>query len=266
MIDRFRLPLTVNTAALRDDLIALSAEGWVPHFNGDFHDGDWTGLVLRGPMGATDSLLSTGEAFADTPLMALCAGVRTLLAGLDCPLRAVRLLRLAPGASIHEHRDYDLGYEQSEARLHVPVLTNPGVEFHLRNRRVEMAPGEVWYLDLGQPHRVFNGGATDRIHLVIDVGVNNWLRALIPFEAADPFRPPEPLVDADTAAANLDRFRVLVAAEPDLHAALRDTTDRDLFVEETIRLGLERALPFTAAAVRDAMADERRRWNEQWMR
>jgi len=266
MIDRFRLPLTFDAAALQADLRTLSAEGWIPHFNSGFYDGDWSGLVLRGPTEGGESLLAIGEAFADTPLLDLCPGVREVLARLDCPLRAVRLLRLGPGGMIHEHRDYDLGYDRGEARLHVPVVTNADVAFHLRNRRVDMAPGETWYLDLSQPHRVFNGGATDRIHLVIDVGVNDWLRELIPFEAVDPFRPTWPQVEPEIAAANLSAFRALVATRPDLHAALRDTTDRDLFIEETMRLALEHHLPLSAATVRDAMAEERGRWNEQWMK
>ena len=266
MIDRFQLPLTFDAAALQADLEALSAEGWIPHFNSGFYDGDWSGVVLRGPAEGGDSLIATADVFADTPLLALCPAVREVLAKLHCPLRSVRLLRLGPGGMIREHRDYDLGYDRGEARLHVPVITNPEVAFHLRNRPVAMAPGEAWYLDLSQPHRVVNGGTTDRIHLVIDVGVNDWLCGLIPFEADDPFRPEPPQVEPETAAANLQRFRAMVAASPALHAALRDTTDRQLFTEETVRLGLEHGLPFTEASIRDAMAEERSRWNAQWMK
>ena len=266
MIDRFQLPFVFDAPALQADLAALSSEGWIPHFNHGFYDGDWSGVVLRGPVDGSDSLIATGAGFADTPLMDLCPGVRTVLASLHCPLRAVRLLRLGPGGVIKEHRDYDLGYDRGEARLHVPVVTHPDVVFHLRNRPVVMQPGEAWYLDLSQPHRVINGGETDRIHLVIDVGVNDWLRGLIPFEAEDPFRPAPPEVGGPEAVANLERFRALVATTPALHAGLRDTTDRDLFVEETIRLGLEHGLPFTAEAVREAMSTERSRWNAQWMR
>jgi hypothetical protein len=65
----------------------------------------------------------------------------------------VRLLRLGPGGVIKEHRDYDLGYDLGEARLHVPIVTDPEVAFHLRNRRVTMAEGETWYLDLS-PSRI----------------------------------------------------------------------------------------------------------------
>jgi hypothetical protein len=38
-----------------------------------------------------------------------------------------------------------------------------------------MAPGEGWYLRLSDPHTVANRGDTDRVHLVIDARMNDWL-------------------------------------------------------------------------------------------
>jgi quercetin dioxygenase-like cupin family protein len=42
-----------------------------------------------------------------------------------------------------------------------------------------MHEGELWYLDFSQKHRVENNGATDRIHLVMDCKVNDWLVEII---------------------------------------------------------------------------------------
>jgi hypothetical protein len=42
-----------------------------------------------------------------------------------------------------------------------------------------MNEGEGWYLNLSLPHRVENNGTTDRVHLVIDYVVNEWMRSLI---------------------------------------------------------------------------------------
>jgi quercetin dioxygenase-like cupin family protein len=53
------------------------------------------------------------------------------------------------------------------------------VEFLLQGRRIEMREGEAWYLDLNLPHAVANRGRTDRIHLVVDCVVNDWVRALL---------------------------------------------------------------------------------------
>ena len=38
-----------------------------------------------------------------------------------------------------------------------------------------MAPGSVWYLRLADEHSIVNGGTRDRVHLVIDCTVDDWL-------------------------------------------------------------------------------------------
>ena len=93
-----------------------------------------------------------------------------------CPLQSVRFLKLAAGSRIREHRDLNLAYEDGELRLHIPVRTNAQVEFYLNNKLLTLHEGECWYLNFNLPHRVVNGGATDRIHLVLDCVVNDWLR------------------------------------------------------------------------------------------
>ena len=80
---------------------------------------------------------------------------------------------------VKEHCDYNLGFEDGEVRLHIPVLTNPAVEFVLDGKRITMNPGEVWYHNFNLPHRVANHGPTDRIHLVMDCFLNGWLCDLI---------------------------------------------------------------------------------------
>jgi hypothetical protein len=59
------------------------------------------------------------------------------------------------------------------------------VEFVLNQVRVIMNEGECWYLNLNEPHHVTNRGAADRIHLVVDCVVNDWLRDLMLAAAAD---------------------------------------------------------------------------------
>ena len=40
-----------------------------------------------------------------------------------------------------------------------------------------MQEGEAWYLNFNLPHRVKNGSSSDRLHLVMDCTVNDWLTA-----------------------------------------------------------------------------------------
>ena len=93
-------------------------------------------------------------------------------------------MRLTPGSLIREHRDHDLSFEDGMVRIHVPVTTNDGVDFRLNGVRCVMPAGSVWYLRLSDPHSVANRGGTDRVHLVIDAAVNDWLGALLERAAA----------------------------------------------------------------------------------
>jgi aspartyl/asparaginyl beta-hydroxylase (cupin superfamily) len=101
------------------------------------------------------------------------------LDSINCPKEQVRLLRLAAGSKIKEHKDYFIGIDEGYVRLHIPLITNPLVEFYLDGERIVMNEGELWYLDFGLKHSVFNGGAEDRVHLVVDCRVNEWLMKMI---------------------------------------------------------------------------------------
>ena len=182
--DRLRLPLSFDPDRLVRDLEALSSVGWIAHFVKQNYEGDWDVIPLRGVAGATHPVQMiyadpTATAFQDTPMLASCAYFREVLAAFACEVQTVRLMRLTPGSVIKEHNDHDLGTETGMARVHIPITSNPGVAFELNRRRVVMAPGEAWYLRLSDPHRVANRGETDRVHLVADLVVNDWLTALL---------------------------------------------------------------------------------------
>ncbi|HUR23845.1 MAG TPA: aspartyl/asparaginyl beta-hydroxylase domain-containing protein [Acidimicrobiales bacterium] len=177
-----RLPWRFDAQLLRVDVAALTTDDWVPHFNTGYYEGDWSGAALRSVGGEAGRLYpdpTASAAFADTPLLARCPGARATLDQFRCPLLAVRFLRLGAGSRIREHRDLNLGYEDGEVRIHVPVSTDPGVEFRLDGRRVDMAEGEAWYMDLNLPHSVVNTGSTPRIHLVVDCVVDDWLAGIM---------------------------------------------------------------------------------------
>ena len=57
----------------------------------------------------------------------------------------------------------------------MPIETNTDVHFFLNDSEVFMNQGECWYLRLSDPHNVDNNSQSDRIHLVLDVVVNDWL-------------------------------------------------------------------------------------------
>ena len=181
------LALRFDPGPLQDDVAALLDEDWIPHFNTSYYQGDWSGVALRSVGGVAHQLYPDPNpkgSYEDTEILARCPALGAAIAGFECEKLSVRLLRLGPGASVREHSDYKLGYEDGEVRIHVPVETNPAAVFELEGRRIEMRPGESWYLDLNLRHRVANDGAEPRIHLVIDCVVNDWLTRTL--EAGQP--------------------------------------------------------------------------------
>lgn len=185
--DRLRLPLDFDPERLAADLANLAAVAWTAHFVTQNYDGDWSAIALRAAAGAQHPIQMiysdpTCADFVDTPYLAAAPYFRAVLGAFACPLRAVRLMRLAPGSRIKEHRDHDLSFEDGMVRIHIPVATNEAVDFRLNGLRCPMPAGSAWYLRLSDPHSVANLGGTDRVHMVIDAAVNDWLAAL--FERA----------------------------------------------------------------------------------
>ena len=182
MQSSLRLPFEFEPEGLQADLRRILAEEFVPHFNTAYYQGDWSVVPFRSVGGRANHIYPYSHrqtAYADTPLLPRCAYIQRVLAAFPCPQQAVRFLRLKPGSMIKEHTDYCLSYEDGEVRLHIPVQTNPEVEFILNGVRIDMKEGECWYHDFNRPHSVANRGDTDRVHLVIDCVVNDWLREVL---------------------------------------------------------------------------------------
>jgi hypothetical protein len=187
--DRLRLPLEFEAVRLAADMDAVAASGWIEHFVKQNYDGDWSVIPLRAPAGARHPVQMISPPpnctdYVDTELLAGARYFRAVLKAFACPLLAVRLMRLAPGSLIKEHRDHELSFEEGVVRIHIPVVTNEAVDFRLNGRRCVMPAGSSWYLRLSDPHSVANTGPADRVHMVIDATVNAWIEQLFETAAA----------------------------------------------------------------------------------
>lgn len=180
MIRFCKIDLAADLQNLSGNLLNLSGEHWNPHLNTAQYQGDWNILSFISPGGRNTTVPDAlhGEDFKATPLLEFVPGIKLLLDSFKCPLRSVRLMRLKAGAKILRHRDAELSYEHGEARLHIPLQTNEQVQFILDGELLPMRLGECWYINANLHHSVENNGKTDRIHLVIDCEVNDWLSQL----------------------------------------------------------------------------------------
>jgi hypothetical protein len=178
-----RLPRTFDVERLLSDLRAIEHTTWLRQ-PGGYHDGRWTGLSLFAAGGRSDSAMGVApsmDAPAATELLAQAPYFREVMDSFECPKLVARLLALPPGARINEHCD-DTTFQSGIVRLHVPVVTHPDVVFMIAGERCVWRAGELWYGDFSRVHSVENKSDVRRVHLVVDMLINDWLLGLFPAE------------------------------------------------------------------------------------
>jgi mannose-6-phosphate isomerase-like protein (cupin superfamily) len=182
MIKYLQLPFTCNIPLLQQEVLHITNDAWKLHYNRNHYEGNWSILALQSVNGDSNNLFSiqtTGNphlSYKPTPYLEQSVYIQQLLQQLECEKTSIRLMRMEAGAVIKPHSDYAMSYEDGEVRFHIPVFTNENVLFFLQEERVVMEEGSCWYLNLGLTHRVRNEGSADRIHLVVDCLVNDWIR------------------------------------------------------------------------------------------
>lgn len=205
-----RLPLAFDIARMQAELDALDADAWIAHFNTGAYDNGWSCVPLRSAGGSARHIMPVdGEPYRDTPILDRCPYLRQVIDSVACGKQSVRLMALAPGAVIKEHRDPGTALQEGLTRLHVPIVTAPEVLFTVDGEVVHFSAGHAWYLDASCRHAVHNASALPRVHLIIDCVSNDWLAHLFK-EAGFIPRPPASLAKNNALNA---RERVLLRAE-----------------------------------------------------
>jgi len=157
-----KLPLQFEAEALEREVRALPASGWVPHPTG-FEGNEAVRLVT--PAGRpTDDL--EGEMAPTEQLLAM-PYTRQIMGEIGGVWGRSRLMGLRAGGEVPLHVDSHY-YWRTHWRIHIPVITNPAVEFSCGPETIHMRPGECWLFDSFRWHRVVNGGTEQRVHLVLD--------------------------------------------------------------------------------------------------
>jgi hypothetical protein len=180
-----RLPIRFDTEALEAEVKALPAAAWVPHPN-KFPGNDAVRLIT--PDGEPTDVLQ--GSMAPTEYLQACPYIMEIMGELGGVWGRSRLMGLAAGSEVPPHIDSHY-YWRTHLRIHIPVITNPGVEFTCGGETVNMAAGECWVFDSFRRHEVHNRGTEHRVHLVLDTVGGGRLWDLI--EAAQGgASPPEP--------------------------------------------------------------------------
>ena len=176
-----QLPFLFDAGLLLEEVSALSASTWKKHYQALHYQGEWSAIPLRSVNGIADHIIISplpDVEYKNTFYLDRSPYLQNVLQSFKCPLKAVRLLKLNTGAIIKEHRDIGLNSEAGEIRLHIPVITHNDVEFYLDKERIHLKEGECWYMNFNLVHNITNNSPVDRIHLVIDAEVNDWVKEL----------------------------------------------------------------------------------------
>lgn len=159
---------------LQQELNYCLQQEWPLHFNTKDFNGDWRSISLRSVTGRSNDIYAHPGSYHDTPLLNELPYLRQIIGSWKCEKESIRLLALAPGSIIKPHRDLGCSYPDGTFRIHVPIVTNPGVHFIINEQRLHLQEGECWYLDFNETHSILNEGDETRVHLIIDGIRNAW--------------------------------------------------------------------------------------------
>jgi hypothetical protein len=168
------------------ELQALESPTWIDHYDRKISNG-WTTILLNsrdGTMSTPDSMRPGryGQ-FKRTPILEVLPSFREVLDAFQCPMGRVRISKLLPHSFIGAHRDIGreaAGIAFNQVRLHLPITTNEKVTFQVGSQTFRLRAGRLYYLNFTKLHSVRNDGDEARIHLILELKVNDWLRRLFP--------------------------------------------------------------------------------------
>lgn len=141
-------------------------------------DGSWATISL---MPEHPELRQAGGS-----LLARLPKLAELFADLGGQISLAQITRIAPGDLLDWHFDHRAA-DLEKVRLHIPIFTHQNSVTEFCHERCFWPVGSLYYGDYAFPHRVFNTGETERIHLYFDLPADAIQHLLPPifFENVD---------------------------------------------------------------------------------
>ncbi len=157
-----KLPFQFDLSQLELELDSLNEDAWMAHPSR--MQGNAAVPLVSHEGGDNDDF--AGRMLA-TPHLDRCVYIKQVMASFNEVIARSRLMRLAPGAEVNAHVDFNYHW-YSRVRIHIPITTNPGVTFYCGGEQQYMQAGDCWIFDSWRRHRVVNNSDQSRVHLVID--------------------------------------------------------------------------------------------------
>ncbi|MCO4770405.1 MAG: aspartyl/asparaginyl beta-hydroxylase domain-containing protein [Deltaproteobacteria bacterium] len=160
--------LSWDPSLLQADLARFQESDWEAMHYSD----KWKQIMVAHPNGEGGTTLH--------PRMADCPTLQAVFDAFPGKLLDASIASLAPGGSVGEHRDISGGTPMGVGRFHVPIVSDPGVEFYVSGKKLYLAPGETWNLDTSYPHWLQNLSDITRVHLIVDVELTPQVKEMLP--------------------------------------------------------------------------------------
>jgi hypothetical protein len=180
-------PMKFDVERMRKEYDLLKNESWLGHYDPTLSR-EWKAILLVSLDGKTIDEESQRGSYEmsrmkRTEIVSKLPYFEEILDNFKCPHGRIHILKLSPGAGINMHRD--IGHEAAnialkKVRLHIPIYTNDDVTFFVGGEKIKMIPSNLYYVNFSKSHYVKNEGTEDRIHLVLDLDVNDWLMQFFP--------------------------------------------------------------------------------------
>ncbi len=255
----YRLPMRFDAQRLAQELEQFGEPDWRPHPQGFVGN---SALILV----ATDGDVNDDLTGSMQPTQALgkCPYMQQVMASFRSVIGRSRIMRLASGENVSEHTDIH-HYWHHHIRIHVPIVTDPSIEFWCGGDQVHMAPGEAWVFDNWRMHKVLNPSGVTRTHLVIDTTASAWLWNLVR-RSEQPFAPsgPQPQRELMVSVAYDPQARPDLRTERFAEASVMAPGEMDVLLQELVDDIQGEAAPDETAAFKRLLADLRADWRNLW--
>jgi len=175
-----------DPAELREEYQRVTEE--YPLFSGHRPGTAWQCLSLISAGGDAHEIRRLSKAYEKTEAVKFAPATERLIDSFRCEKRRVRYARLLPQHVIDWHYDAKEALDLGFARVHIPIVTNDQVVMQLSHEERHFGLGRAWYGDFSFPHRAWNGGSEAKVHLILELVVNDFVSAFVGPGFDDPRR------------------------------------------------------------------------------
>ncbi|GAA6621092.1 sulfotransferase [Scytonema sp. NUACC26] len=178
----YKLPLRLDIKRLEEEF-QFSEQDW-NEYPTKITGKAW--IILVSVAGTLNDDFAISGAMQPTPFLERCPYLKQVMKALNAPISRSYLMRITGGTQTPAQADDNYHWFRRMA-VHIPIVTNPAVQFFCNGKNVHMAAGEVWAFDNSQLHWMVNKTNQDCIHLIVETKGSSAFQSMLA-QALQPYK------------------------------------------------------------------------------